>query len=151
MNLYQLAQINIAKAQAPMDSDIMSGFVNRIDEINALAENSPGFVWRQQTEDGDATSIQAYDDPNIIVNMSVWEDIESLKSFVYKSMHVDLIRDRDAWFDKMVTVHQTLWWIPSNTLPTVEEGISKLVMLEKNGPTPNAFTFAKNFPATALT
>ncbi len=81
-----------------MDSETMKGFVDRLDEINNLADNSPGFIWRLQTEEGDATSIKAFDDPSLIVNMSVWENIETLKKFVYKSLHVELIRDRDAWY-----------------------------------------------------
>ena len=124
----------------------MKGFVDRLDEINALADDSPGFVWRLQTEEGDATSIQAFDDPNLIVNMSAWENIESLKNFVYKTAHVELIRDRDAWFSKIKTVHQVLWWIPAGHLPSVEEGKERLAGLEANGPNPAAFTFAKPFP-----
>ncbi|WP_086932401.1 DUF3291 domain-containing protein [Agarilytica rhodophyticola] len=145
MNTFQLAQINIAKARATMDSDIMKGFVDRLDEINALADKSEGFVWRLQTDEGDATSIQAYDDPMIIVNMSVWQDLESLKNFVYKTVHVDLIRDRSAWFDKITSAHQALWWIPAGHIPTVEEGREKLEILQRQGPSREAFTFAKPF------
>jgi hypothetical protein len=142
---YHLAQINIAMAQADMESYIMSGFVERLDEINAVADKSSGFIWRLQTEEGDATSIQAYDDPLIIVNMSVWENIESLRSFVYKSLHVELIRDRDAWFNKMMNVHQTLWWVPAGSIPSVEDGKEKLEILQDKGPSKDAFTFAKPF------
>lgn len=145
MQNYHLAQINIANAIAPMDSDTMRGFVDRLEEINSLADNSPGFVWRLQTEDGDATGIQAFDDPNMLVNMSVWENIESLKNFVYKSMHVELIQDRDAWFTKSAKAHQALWWIPAGQTPTVEEAKAKLEQLQSNGPGPEAFTFAINF------
>lgn len=145
MNTFQLAQINIAKARATMDSDIMKGFVDRLDEINALADKSEGFVWRLQTDEGDATSIQAYDDPMIIVNMSVWQDLESLKNFVYKTVHVDLIRDRSAWFDKITNAHQALWWIPAGHIPTVEQGREKLEILQRQGPSREAFTFAKPF------
>jgi hypothetical protein len=145
MKKYHLAQINIAMAQADMDSQIMSGFVERLDEINALADKSPGFVWRLQSETGDATSIQAFDNPLMLVNMSVWENIESLKTFVYKSAHVELIRDRDAWFNKMMNVHHTLWWIPEGTIPSINDGKLKLETLQEFGPTINAFTFAKPF------
>ncbi|MGY0216618.1 DUF3291 domain-containing protein [Endozoicomonadaceae bacterium StTr2] len=142
---YHLAQINIAHARDTMDSLTMKGFVDRLDEINALADDAPGFVWRLQTDEGDATAIQAYDDPAIIVNMSVWQDIESLKHFVYRTAHVDLIRDRDAWFLKMMQAHQALWWIPAGHIPSVEEGRTRLEQLEVNGPGPAAFTFAKPF------
>ena len=145
MNHYHLAQINIAKAQGSMDSEVMKGFVDRLDEINNLADKSPGFVWRLQTEDGDATSIQAFDDPSIIVNMSVWENIETLKNFVYKSLHVDLIRDRDAWFNKIINAHQVLWWIPVGHIPSVSEGKEKLELLELKGPSSEAFTFSEPF------
>lgn len=142
MKQYHLAQINIAHAQAPMDSNVMKGFVDRLAEINALADNSPGFVWRLQTEAGDATALQAFDDPLLLVNMSVWEDFESLKNYVYKSLHVELIRDRDAWFNKMVKSHQALWWVPLGHIPSVKEGTEKLELLQKSSPSKAAFTFA---------
>ncbi|MEE9319547.1 MAG: DUF3291 domain-containing protein [Granulosicoccus sp.] len=145
MTQFHLAQINIALAQASMDSDVMKGFANRLDEINALADSSPGFIWRLQTETGDATSIQAFDNPMMLVNMSVWGSMEALKSYVYKSAHVELIRDRDAWFAKLIEVHQALWWVPAGHIPSVNEGKEKLEVLQKNGPTKAAFTFAKNF------
>ncbi len=100
---------------------------------------------RLQTEDGDATSIQAFEDPTLIVNMSVWENIDSLRNFVYKSIHVELVRDRDAWFSKMLQIHQTLWWVPAGHTPSVEEGKERLQHIDKNGPTEYAFTFAKSF------
>ena len=149
MHQLHIAQINIAKAIAPMESDTMKGFVDRLDEINALADTSAGFVWRLQEQDGNATSIQAYDDPSIIVNMSVWENIESLKAYVYKSVHVELIRERNAWFSKMATTHMALWWIPAGHIPTVTEGKERLAILENNGPSPEAFTFAKPFMPSA--
>ncbi|MEH6557932.1 MAG: DUF3291 domain-containing protein [Oceanicoccus sp.] len=147
MSKHNLAQINIAKARDNMNSEIMKGFVNRLDEVNTLADSKAGFIWRLQTEDGDATSIQAFDDPTLIVNMSVWEDIDSLKNFVYKTIHIELVRDRDAWFSKMLQVHQTLWWVPENHIPSVEEGKIRLQSLEENGSSDYAFTFAKPFPA----
>ncbi|MFZ1892195.1 MAG: DUF3291 domain-containing protein [Formosimonas sp.] len=144
---YQLAQINIAKARDTMDSEIMKGFVERLDEINALADASAGFIWRLQTEGGDATSIQAFEDPSFIVNMSVWQNMDALKHYVYKSVHVELVRDRDAWFNKMLQAHQALWWIPAGHIPTVAEGKTRLQHIEQNGPSAQAFTFAKPFAA----
>jgi len=145
MNKHHLAQINIAQAKDGMESSTMQGFVNRLDEINALADQSPGFVWRLQTDDGDATSIQVYDNPLIIVNMSVWDNIASLKHFVYKTVHVELIKDRDAWFDKMPEMHQALWWVPAGHVPSVQEGQEKLKLLQEHGATKKAFTFARFF------
>ena len=142
---YQLAQINIARARAPLDSDTMKGFADRLEEINALAESSPGFVWRLQTEEGDATAIHAFNDPDLIVNMSVWEDLESLKHYVYKSVHVDLVRDREDWFSKLSRAYQALWWIPAGHIPSLEEGKEKLEKIEKHGPGEQAFTFARSF------
>jgi len=143
---WHLAQLNIAQAVDDMASEVMAGFVARLDEINALADAAPGFIWRLQTEEGDATSIQAFDDPSLLANMSVWADLESLKSYVYKSAHVELIRDRDAWFSKLVSAHQVLWWVPAGEIPTVAEARARLEHLQEHGPSGSAFTFAKPFP-----
>jgi len=145
MNNYHLAQINIAHAHASLESEIMTGFVERIDEINTLAEQSPGFVWRLQKEEGYATSVPAYDDPLLLVNMSVWQDLESLKNYVYKTVHVELIQDRSAWFKKMRESHQALWWIPAGDIPSIEDGKAKLDLLQEHGPTEHAFSFARSF------
>ena len=142
---YQLAQVNIAQAKAEMDTDTMQGFMSRLDEINAIADKASGFVWRLQSNDGDATSIRVFDDPLLLVNMSVWDDIDSLKNYVYKSLHVELIRDREAWFDKMSAMHQALWWIPSGHIPSTQEAKDKLESLRENGPNQDAFTFGKPF------
>ena len=144
---YNLAQVNIALARDEMASETMAGFVARLAEINELAEKSAGFVWRLKEESGDATSIRVFDDPLLLVNMSVWDSIESLKNYVYKSDHVELIRDRDSWFHKLKEMHQVLWWIPEGHLPTTSEAKERLEHIRLNGPTPFAFTFSKNFPA----
>ena len=140
---FQLAQLNIAKGRDSMESELMRGFVDRLEEINALADQSDGFIWRLQTEDGDATSIQAFDDPNLIINMSVWRDIESLKHFVYRTIHVDLISSREQWFEKIRQAHQVLWWIPAGHQPDIEEAKHKLDVLRNSGPGPDAFTFGR--------
>lgn len=145
MKKYHLAQINIAQAKADMDGEIMRGFVQRLDEINALADAASGFVWRLQTEDGDATALRVFDDAMLIINMSVWEDIESLKNYVFKSLHVELIRDREAWFNKLGAAHQALWWVPAGHIPTVEEARAKLDHIRAHGPSPEVFTFGRSF------
>jgi hypothetical protein len=145
MSNYHLAQLNIAKAKDEMNSATMKGFVDRLDEINSLADRSPGFIWRLQTEEGDATSIKIFNDPSLIVNMSVWENIESLKNYVYKSVHIELIRSRNEWFHKMDRLHQVLWYVPIGHKPSVEEAEAKLLYLEQHGSTENAFTFAKPY------
>ncbi len=142
---YNLAQINIAQGKAAVDSEIMHGFVSRIEEINAIADKAPGFIWRLQTEEGDSTAIKAFDDPTMLVNMSTWQDVESLKKYVYNSFHVELIKGKKAWFDKIVKVHQVMWWIPAGTIPTIEQAKEKLVYLQKHGSTEQAFTFAKHY------
>ncbi|WP_205743153.1 DUF3291 domain-containing protein [Halioglobus maricola] len=145
MSKCHLAQINIAHSRDTRDSETMKGFMDRLDEINSVADRFPGFVWRLQTEEGDATAIQAFDDPLLLVNVSVWDGLDSLKAFVYKSLHVELIQDRDAWFEKVRQPHQALWWVPEGHLPSVEEGREKLEYLQANGPSEVAFTFAKSF------
>ena len=148
MTAYHIAQINIALAKKEMDSEVMKGFVSRLDEINEQADTAKGFVWRLQTEEGDSTAIRVFDEPLLLVNMSVWESIDALKDFVYKSAHVELIRDRQAWFHKYIDSHQALWWIPAGSIPTIEEAKEKLEHIQKQGPTQEAFHFGKVFPVT---
>jgi hypothetical protein len=140
-----IAQLNIAKAKDTLDSLVMKGFVDRLDEMNLLADCSPGFVWRLKADEGNATSINAFDDPMLIVNMSVWENLDFLKNYVYKSNHVELIRDRNAWFNKIAEAHQVLWSVPVGHLPSVEEGKARLQYLQAYGPSEYAYTFAKPF------
>lgn len=146
MQKFHLAQINIAKAKAAMDSVVMKGFVDRLDEINQLADNSVGFVWRLKSEEG-ATTISAFEDPSVIVNMSVWQDLDALKNYVYKSVHLELLKAKNSWFDKMADAHQVLWWIPASHIPSVAEGKEKLRYIQEHGATEFAFNFAKNFPS----
>ena len=143
---FHLAQVNVAQAKADMDSDLMQGFVSRLDEINALAESAEGFIWRLQEDSGSATAIRVFDDPLLLINMSVWANLEALKHYVYKSLHVELIKDREVWFNKMGESHQALWWIPVDHIPSTEEAQKKLEYLRKNGPSADAFTFAKPYP-----
>lgn len=145
MSHFHLAQLNIAKAKDELTSIVMKGFVDRLNEINTLADNSLGFVWRLQTEEGDATSFKIFDDPSLILNMSVWENIESLRNYAYKSVHIELIRGKNEWFHKMNTPHQVLWHVPVGHIPTVREGEARLLHLEEHGPTEHAFTFAKPY------
>ena len=141
-----LAQLNIAKLAAPLESPQLKDFVDNLERINLLAEASPGFVWRLQTVDGDATSID-YFGSEYIVNMSVWQDVESLHNFVYRTAHAPIMARRKEWFDRMSEAYQVLWWIPVGHEPTVEEADERLTHLRENGPTEFAFTFKKQFPA----
>jgi hypothetical protein len=144
---YHLAQVNVALARAPLESDVMKGFTEAIDEINMLAESSPGFLWRFKTEEGNATSIRAFPDPRIIVNMSLWQDLPTLKNYVYRSMHGRFFARRAEWFDKMETPHLALWWVPAGTQPTLDEAKARLEALHRRGESDYAFTFRASFPA----
>ena len=143
---YHLAQVNIARMNADLDDPIMSGFVQRLKEINALADNSRGFVWRFQTVEGDATYLRPFEDKRILFNMSVWETVEHLKEYVYASKHVELLKSKASWFTKLDEVHLALWWIPEGQTPSVEGALEKLQIIKTNGSTPDAFTFAKPYP-----
>jgi hypothetical protein len=146
---WQIAQINIARFRAPIDSPLIAGFVERLDPINALADGAPGFVWRLQTDQGNATSIHAFEDDLILVNMSVWESVEDLNAFVYRSPHFEVFRRRREWTEHMDRAYLALWWIPAGTIPPVEEGRRRLDLLIERGPTPEAFTFKRTFRAPA--
>lgn len=147
MSEYQLAQVNIARMLGPIDGPVMEGFVAQLDEINSLADRSDGFVWRLQSEDGDATSYRPFpEDDMMIINMSVWESVEALFEYTYKSDHVKVMRDRAKWFESLKEMHMVLWWVPVGHIPTEQEAIEKLVLLQENGPTVEAFTFKQPFP-----
>jgi len=146
MATFHIAQVNVAQAKADMASDLMQGFVSRLDEINTLADGADGFIWRLKEDSGSATAIRVFDDPLLLINMSVWANLDALKHYVYKSLHVDLIKDRDAWFNKLGQSHQALWWIPVGHIPNVEEAQKKLEYIRKFGPSAEAFTFAKPHP-----
>ena len=145
MTQYHLAQINIARMLAPIDDPIMAEFVSQLPPINALAEGSPGFVWRLQSESGDATSIKVYDDDFIIINLTVWEGVEVLREYVYKSAHHMVLRDRKRWFEKFDGVYYALWWIPVGHYPSPEEGKERLDHLRQHGESAYAFSFKNVF------
>jgi uncharacterized protein DUF3291 len=144
---FHLAQLNIGRSRGPMDAPMMADFMAGLEPINALAESSPGYVWRLQTEGGNATSIHAYDDPLIIVNLTVWESIESLAEFVLRTAHRDYLRRRREWFERMADAYVVLWWIPAGTIPTLSEARERLERLRRHGPTAEAFTFRVQFPS----
>jgi hypothetical protein len=146
MTTYQLAQLNIALMTAPIDSPVMADFVANLDRINALAERSPGYVWRLQTDDGNATALRPFGE-EYLVNLSVWRDIESLQDYVYRSAHTEMLRRRKEWFTRMPGNHAVLWWVPEGQRPTAAEAKLRLQRLDDKGPTPEAFTFKNPFPA----
>jgi len=142
---WHLAQVNIGMPKGPMDSELMAGFAAQLEPINALADGAAGFVWRLQDEAGDATAIRPFQDERLMINMSVWESVEALWSFVYDSEHLDVMRRRREWFTGM-KLYQVLWWVPAGHIPTPGEAKDRLEHLGEHGPTPHAFTFKRSFP-----
>jgi hypothetical protein len=146
MAKYHVAQVNIGRIKGPLDGPVMAGFMSRLNEINALADRSPGFVWRLQSDEGNATYFRPYPhDDRILLNMSVWESVESLRHYVYKTMHAELLRQRHEWFEKFVGVYLALWRVPVGHTPGIDEAKRRLAHLEKYGPTEFAFTFKNVF------
>jgi hypothetical protein len=146
---YHLAQINIGRLVAPIDDPLIASFVAQLKPLNALADRAPGFVWRLQSESGNATDIPYSDDPSMMVNMSVWESIEALRDFTYASGHMQAFRDRGRWFEKLEKPSYCLWWTPAGHHPTVAEGRERLEHYQRRGATPYAFWFSQQFPAPA--
>jgi hypothetical protein len=146
-SVFHLAQLNIAEPKAPPDSPLLADFMAALDPVNALADETPGFVWRLQTEEGNATSLRAFDDDSLMVNMSVWESLDALRGFVYENReHLAVMRRRREWFGKMAELFMVLWWVPAGHIPTVVEAEERLTLLRAAGPTPDAFTFRQHFP-----
>ena len=140
-----LAQLNVGRLRAPIDDPMIADFRSNLGPVNALAEASPGYVWRLQDDSGDATGIKAFDDDLEILNLTVWESIEALADFTYRSAHVDFLRRRREFFEPPTEPILCLWWIREGTIPTVEEAIARLAHLRAHGPTPTAFTFGHRF------
>ena len=145
MTAHHLAQVNIGLPLEPLESERLRGFVEMLEPINALADSAPGFIWRLQTEDGDATAIRAFEDERLIMNMGVWESVETFADFVFGPEHSAVMRQRREWFVPM-RVYTTAWWIPAGTLPTPADAVARLDLLRQLGPTPEAFTIKRPFP-----
>ncbi len=143
---HHLAQINLARMLHPLDHPAMAGFVARLEAVNALADESPGFVWRLQGEGGDATSFRPFGD-DMLVNMSVWESVRDLWAYAYESAHAKVLARRKEWFEMPAAAHMALWWVPAGAVPTVAEGKARIEHLRRHGPGPHAFTFKARFPA----
>jgi hypothetical protein len=142
---YHLAQVNIARMLAPLDSPQMRDFVDNLDRINALAEAAPGFVWRLMDDSGNATDLRPFEDDWLILNMSVWQDVDSLYQYTYYSEHVEVFRRRHEWFEVIKEPMMALWWVAAGNTPTVTEAAKRLDHLRQHGPTAQAFTFKKRF------
>lgn len=145
MTSYHLAQLNVGILRAPLDDPQTAGFVALLEPINALADTSPGFVWRLRDEEtDDATSFRPFA-PDVLVNLSVWESFEALRDFTYRTAHLDALRRRKEWFTTLSGSHLALWWVPAGHIPTVEEAGQRLEHIRAHGPTPHAFTFRARF------
>jgi hypothetical protein len=143
---YQVAQVNIAMPVEPVTSARLAEFVELLEPVNALADAAPGFVWRLQTDDGDATGIRAFGDDRLIVNMSVWESVEALTSFVFGTFHAEVMRRRREWFTQIREPYTVAWWLPTGSVPTIADAEDRLDALRRHGPTPYAFTLLRSFP-----
>ncbi len=147
-----LAQVNIGRLVAPLDSPQLADFVAWLDPVNAVADTAPGFVWRLQTEDGNSTALRAFSgdaegaDGGILINMSVWESVEALAAFVYGDAHREVLRRRREWFERLTDLYAAAWWMPRGHIPTIVEAEDRLRHLRRHGPTPYAFTLKVHFP-----
>jgi hypothetical protein len=147
---HELAQINVARLRAPSDDPLVAEFFDALDRVNALAEASPGFVWRFQTEDGNATSVHPFGDELVIVNISTWVDAASLNDFAYRTDHAGFLRRRREWFERMVEASMALWWVDAGHRPTVAESVARLDHLRANGPSVRAFSFREAYAADGV-
>jgi Domain of unknown function (DUF3291) len=149
---YVVAQVNIGRPVAPLDSPRLADFVAGLDPVNAVADSAPGFVWRMQTEDGNATAVRGFEQDadgaggGILINMSVWESVEALAAYAYGDAHLAVLRRRREWFERMKDAYAALWWIPRGHIPTVQEAEDRVSHLRDRGPTPYAFTLKVHFP-----
>lgn len=148
---FELAQVNIARLVAPLDDAQLADFVALLEPVNAAADEAPGFVWRLQGDDGDATSIRAFEwdvggTAGVIVNMSVWVGIDELEAFVFSEMHRQVLRRRREWFHRMSEASMVCWWVPAGHRPTTDEAEHRIRDLRANGPSPQAFTLRERYP-----
>jgi hypothetical protein len=143
---YHLAQINVARANAAFDDPALADFPDQVDAINALADGSPGFVSRLQTPEGNATGIRINDDNRLFVNLTVWENVEALREYAYRSGHMDVTRRRKEWYVPYGSNFLALWWVPAGTLPTVDQGLERIEYINEHGASAHAFGFRQQFP-----
>lgn len=148
--MFHLAEVNIALPREPLESELLSDFMAQLDPVNAVADASPGFVWRMKDDAGNNTEIRGFGDDRVIINMSVWESLEALRAFAYSERaHLDVLRRRREWFERL-SFYLVLWWVPIGHEPTVAEAEDRLARLELLGPTPEAFTFREHFPPSGF-
>lgn len=150
MSGWHLAQVNVGTLVAPEGDPLVQGFFDQLDVVNANAEASPGFVWRLKGEGNNATDLNPTPEPLFILNMSVWESVEALSAFAYRNkVHAAALAERKSWFEPMSSPHFALWWVRAGTEPGIDTALSRLWMLERYGPSAEAFTFRVRFPSPA--
>ena len=150
MKRFYLAELNMARALYPLEDPRMAEFVANLDAINGLAERSPGFIWRLVNINGSTTTVRLFDDPLLLVNLSVWETVDALFDYVYRSQHLEFWKRRHEWFSHDERSGTVMWWIPADQLPTLEEAVVRLEQLQRIGPTVEAFTFKQRFAVPQL-
>lgn len=147
MTEHHIAQINIARMKGvDIHDPVMKEFADNLDAVNAIAETSPGFIWRLKDESNNATSFDPYGDVRILINVSVWESIEALEDFMYRSFHSDFLRRRKEWFHSFGQSHTAMWWVPAGHTPTLQEAVDKLSHLQQHGPSADVFDLKTRFP-----
>lgn len=134
-----LAELNIARLKHPIDDPRIAEFARNLDRVNGIAERSPGFVWRLKDDSGNAVDLDAFDDPLVILNMSVWQDVESFENFVWKTVHRQFYEKRQEWFSVMKMEHFVMWWVDEGHRPTTEEAKARLAHFNDNGNSDHAF------------
>ncbi|WP_455361681.1 DUF3291 domain-containing protein [Streptomyces sp. SYSU K21746] len=144
---YELAQVNISRLRFPLDSPELKDFVDALDPVNAVADQAEGFIWRLQSEGGNATDVPVFGDSWMIVNLTVWRDTNALTAFMYQGQHRELLGRRNEWFERVKEAMTALWWVEAGHRPTVAEAEKRLLHLREHGPTPHAFTLRTSFPA----
>ncbi len=145
---YNIAEINIARMKGvDINDPIMKEFVENLDAVNQIAESSEGFIWRLKDDNNNATSLNPYDDEQVIINVSVWESIETLENFMYKTFHSEFLKRRKEWFVAYGTAHTAMWWVTAGHTPTLQEAVDKLDHLQKNGASADSFDFRNKFAA----
>ena len=148
MGGHQLAQLNLALPLEPLDSPLLAEFVAALEPVNSAADAAPGFIWRLQTDEGDATGIRL-EDERLIVNLSVWDSVEALRGFVAGRAHLDVLSRRREWFAALGEAQLVLWWVPAGRRPGLDEAQQRLAELRRDGPSPRAFTLRQSYPPPA--
>lgn len=144
---HYIATSNVARMLAGYEDAAMAGFLERLDPVNAVADASPGFIWRYESGDEESEEVRVFGDKQILFNMSVWESIEALEKFAYQSVHLEVLQKKSNWFERPTRTPLVLWWVKAGHVPSVVEAKERFDVLWRDGPTPIAFTFKERFPA----